>query len=79
MSVAVAAFAAAKAAAILLFCVVFIPSVLLAEAKEALTYVNECMRWRPSWATTLPLACELGMGVSYDECGKKKPIELWGV
>ena len=50
-----------------------------AEAKEALTYVNECMRWRPSWATTLPLACELGMGINYDECGKKKPIELWRV
>jgi hypothetical protein len=49
------------------------------EAKEALLYVNECMRWRPSWATTLPLACELGMGASYDECGKKKPIELWEV
>jgi hypothetical protein len=49
------------------------------EAKEALLYVNECMRWRPSWATTLPLACELGMGTSYDECGKKKSLELWGV
>jgi hypothetical protein len=50
-----------------------------AEAKEALSYVNECMRWRPSWAETLPLACELGMGVNYDECGKKKAIEEWGV
>jgi DNA polymerase I-like protein with 3'-5' exonuclease and polymerase domains len=50
-----------------------------AEAKEALLYVNECMRWRPSWATTLPLACELGMGVSYDDCGKKKAIEKWDI
>jgi DNA polymerase I-like protein with 3'-5' exonuclease and polymerase domains len=50
-----------------------------AEAKEALLYVNECMRWRPSWATTLPLACELGMGVSYDDCGKKKDIEKWDI
>jgi DNA polymerase len=50
-----------------------------AEAKEALLYVNECMRWRPSWASTLPLACELGMGVSYDDCGKKKAIEQWNI
>jgi DNA polymerase I-like protein with 3'-5' exonuclease and polymerase domains len=50
-----------------------------AEAKEALSYVNECMRWRPSWAETLPLACELGMGVNYDECGKKKAIEEWNI
>jgi len=50
-----------------------------AEAKEALPYVNECMRWRPSWAETLPLACELGMGVNYDECGKKKAIEEWNI
>lgn len=49
------------------------------EAKEALLYVNECMRWRPSWAQTLPLACELGMGLSYDDCAKKKPIEKWEV
>ena len=50
-----------------------------AEAKEALPYVNECMRWRPSWAETLPLACELGMGTNYDECGKKKAIEEWNI
>ena len=50
-----------------------------AEAKEALSYVNECMRWRPSWAETLPLACELGVGVNYDDCGKKKAIEEWDI
>ncbi len=49
------------------------------QAKEALLYINECMRWRPSWATTLPLACELGMGRSYGDCSKKQSIEKWNV
>ena len=38
------------------------------EVKEAETYIQECMQWRPSWASTLPLACELGVGKSYGEC-----------
>ena len=38
------------------------------EAKEAQQYVEECMRWRPDWAQTLPLNCESGMGRSYGEC-----------
>lgn len=38
------------------------------EAKEAQAYVEECMRWRPTWAATLPLNCESGMGKSYGEC-----------
>jgi DNA polymerase len=38
------------------------------EVEEAKKYVEECMRWRPSWAETLPLACELGVGKSYGEC-----------
>jgi DNA polymerase len=41
---------------------------LESEAKEAQKYVEECMRWRPSWASTLPLNCESGMGKSYGEC-----------
>lgn len=49
------------------------------QEKEALLYINECMRWRPSWATTLPLACELGMGRSYGDCSKKQSIEKWNV
>jgi DNA polymerase I-like protein with 3'-5' exonuclease and polymerase domains len=49
------------------------------QEKEALLYINECMRWRPSWATTLPLACELGMGKSYGDCSKKQSIEKWNV
>jgi DNA polymerase len=39
-----------------------------AEADEAQKYVEDCMRWRPSWATTLPLNCESGMGKSYGDC-----------
>ena len=39
-----------------------------AEAEEAQKYVEECMRWRPSWASTLPLNCESGIGKSYGEC-----------
>ena len=49
------------------------------QEKEALLYINECMRWRPSWAATLPLACELGMGRSYGDCSKKQSIEKWNV
>ena len=49
------------------------------QEEEALLYINECMRWRPSWATTLPLACELGMGKSYGDCSKKQSIEKWNV
>ena len=39
-----------------------------AEAKEAQAFVEECMRWRPTWAATLPLNCESGVGKSYGEC-----------
>jgi DNA polymerase len=38
------------------------------EKDEALAYIEECMNWRPSWALTLPLACEIGVGKSYGEC-----------
>jgi DNA polymerase len=49
------------------------------ERDEAIKYVNECMRWRPKWAETLPLACEIGAGKSYGDCGKKMSIEKWGL
>ena len=39
-----------------------------AEAAEAQQFVEECMRWRPAWAATLPLNCESGMGKSYGDC-----------
>jgi len=39
-----------------------------AEAEEAQKYVEECMRWRPEWAKTLPLNCESGIGDNYAEC-----------
>jgi len=39
-----------------------------AEAEEAQAYVEECMRWRPAWAATLPLNCESGVGKSYGDC-----------
>lgn len=42
----------------------------IAEAEEAARYVQECMRWRPKWAETLPLNCEVKMGDSYG--GAKK-------
>lgn len=35
------------------------------EAEEAVAYVNECMRWRPSWCSTLPLNCETDYGKRY--------------
>ena len=40
------------------------------EADEAAAYVQECMRWRPKWAETLPLNCEVKVGDSYG--GAKK-------
>ena len=49
------------------------------ERDEAIKYVNECMRWRPKWAETLPLACEIGAGKNYGDCGKKMSIEKWGL
>ena len=39
-----------------------------AEAQEAQKYVEECMKWRPSWAHDLPLNCESGIGGSYGDC-----------
>jgi DNA polymerase len=38
------------------------------EREEAMKYVEECMGWRPSWASGLPLACEAGWGASYGDC-----------
>lgn len=38
------------------------------ETQEAVKYVEECMRWRPDWAKTLPLDCEVGYGDSYGDC-----------
>jgi DNA polymerase len=38
------------------------------EKDEALAYIEECMNYRPSWAQTLPLACEIGVGKFYGEC-----------
>ena len=49
------------------------------ERDDAIRYVNECMRWRPKWAQTLPLACEIGAGRSYADCSKKMSIEKWGL
>ena len=42
------------------------------EADEAARYVQECMRWRPHWAQTLPLNCEVKMGDSYGGAKKWK-------
>lgn len=49
------------------------------ERDEAIRYIHECMSWRPSWAKTLPLACEIGAGKSYADCGRKMSIEKWGL
>jgi DNA polymerase len=37
------------------------------EADEAAKYVQECMRWRPKWANTLPLNCEVKVGKNYGD------------
>lgn len=38
------------------------------EKDEAVKYVEACMKWRPKWAETLPLSCEVGCGESYGHC-----------
>lgn len=40
------------------------------EWQEAALYVQECMRWRPLWAQTLPLNCEVKYGKSYGTAKK---------
>jgi hypothetical protein len=42
------------------------------EWEEAAAYVQECMRWRPKWAETLPLNCEVKYGSSYGSTVKYK-------
>jgi DNA polymerase I-like protein with 3'-5' exonuclease and polymerase domains len=37
------------------------------EANDAVEYVTECMKWRPKWAQTLPLTCEVGFATNYGE------------
>lgn len=49
------------------------------ERDDAIRYMDECMRWRPTWAQTLPLACEIGAGTSYGDCGDKKSLKKWGL
>jgi DNA polymerase len=49
------------------------------ERDDAIRYVAECMSWRPKWAQTLPLACEIGAGRNYSDCSDKKSIEKWGL
>jgi DNA polymerase I-like protein with 3'-5' exonuclease and polymerase domains len=49
------------------------------ERYDAIRYIHECMSWRPGWAQTLPLACEIGVGNSYADCSGKKSIEKWGL
>ena len=38
-----------------------------AETDEAVNYVTECMKWRPKWAQTLPLTCEVGFAKNYGD------------
>ena len=38
------------------------------EVKEAVAYVEECMRWTPDWAAGLPVNCEAGYGKTYGDC-----------
>jgi DNA polymerase len=42
------------------------------EKEVAAAYVQECMRWRPEWAKTLPLNCEVKYGDSYGTTTKFK-------
>jgi hypothetical protein len=37
------------------------------EAEACKAYVEECMRWVPTWAEGLPVDCEAGIGKNYGE------------
>ena len=37
------------------------------EAEACKSYVEECMRWAPTWAEGLPVDCEAGIGKNYGE------------
>ena len=37
------------------------------EAKKAVEYVEQSMKWRPEWALTLPLSCEVGFADNYGD------------
>ncbi len=37
------------------------------EAEACKSYVEECMRWVPTWAEGLPVDCEAGIGKNYGE------------
>ena len=39
-----------------------------AEVTDAVAFVEESMRWTPSWAEGLPLDCDAGTAKSYGEC-----------
>jgi DNA polymerase len=39
-----------------------------AEANEAMQYMMDVMNTPPVWGSSLPVACEAGMGESYGEC-----------
>jgi DNA polymerase len=47
------------------------------ERDDAIRYIADCMSWRPKWAETLPLACEIGAGNNYSDCSDKKSIDKW--
>jgi len=38
------------------------------EVEEAKAYVEDCMRWVPSWAEGMPIDCEAGYAKSYGDC-----------
>lgn len=40
----------------------------LEKARDAKNHVETCMQWRPDWAPTLPLNCEVGIGDNYGDC-----------
>ena len=42
------------------------------EQDAALSYVQDCMRWKPEWCSTLPLNCEVEYGDSYGNLSKFK-------
>jgi DNA polymerase I-like protein with 3'-5' exonuclease and polymerase domains len=45
------------------------------EVDEAATFVNECMRWTPEWANTLPVRGDVEVGKNYGECVEWKPSQ----
>lgn len=46
----------------------FVSTALAAEREQALAYIEECMRFVPSWVAGCPITCEASSASNYGDC-----------